>query len=345
MSKTIKNLFYKNLTYEKMLQAYERSIKNKTKKKEVLIFSIDLETNLWNIINQLKKGIYQMGEYKTFVINEPKERVIKALPLRDRIVQQWYIYEFIKPYVMQRFISDTFACIDNRGTHSAVAKVQKYMQQMKRRYNKYYILKCDIKGFFHNIDKTILLNIMLNMISDKKLLVLTKKFIFADENKGIPIGNYTSQYFANIYLDVLDHYIKEQQKIKYYVRYMDDFVILLESKEEAKKIMGIIEEFLKTRLKVELNKKSKYYPNKLGINFCGYIIYETHKLLKIRSKKQIKKKIKLWNKLNSIERLNEHKMLLEWNSFVAHAGHANSFLFKQKMYKKIDRKDIITKKI
>ncbi|HOO67814.1 MAG TPA: reverse transcriptase domain-containing protein [Bacilli bacterium] len=341
MSKTIKNSFNKNLTYEKMLKAYERALKNKASKKDVLKFNVDLETNLWNIINELKKGTYKMGKYKTFKIYEPKERLIKSLPFKDRIVQQWYIYEFIKPYFMKRFIIDTFACIDNRGTHSAVNRVQEYMRYMQKEYKKYYILKCDIKGFFYNIDKNILFKIMLDVIIDRKLLNLTKLFIFDEEEKGIPIGNYTSQYFANIYLNILDHYVKEKLKIKYYVRYMDDFIIFTDTKEKALNVMKAIKSFLNKKLKLELNKKSKYYPNKLGINFCGYIVYETHKLLRKGSKIQIKKRIKVWNKLSNKNMLNEHRMLLEWNSFMAHASHANSYKFISKIYNKIDRNDFL----
>lgn len=122
---------------------------------------------------------------------------------------------------MNKFISTTCACIDVRGTHYAVRLTQKYMRTMKRKYHNYYILKLDIKKYFYSIHKDILYNIMCEYISDRRLLELTYKFIYDnDEKVGIPIGNYTSQYFANIYLDKLDKYIKEKLKIKYYVRYM-----------------------------------------------------------------------------------------------------------------------------
>ncbi len=342
MSKTMKNMFYENLTFEKMLKAHERSIKNKKNKRDVLKFNMDLETNLWNIINKLKNEKYSIGKYKTFTVYEPKKRVIKSLPYVDRVIQQWYIYEFIKPFFVKRFISNTCACIEKRGTHYAVDKAQKYMRIMKRKNEKYYILKCDIKNFFYSIDKDILFNILKKAITDKKILHLTEIFIFDSEDTGIPIGNYTSQYFANIYLDILDHFIKEKLKVKYYVRYMDDFILLVNSKNDAKRFKKIIEEFLNKNLNLELNNKSNYYPNKSGINFCGYIIYETHRLLRKRAKIQMKKRINLWNKLNSFNKLNENKMILEWNSFLAHFKHANSYNFILKMYNKIDRKDLIS---
>ena len=210
--------------------------------------------------------------------------MVKSLPFVDRIVQQWYIYEFIKPYIYKRFIDDTCACIDKKGTHYAVNKVEKYMRLMKRKYNKYYILKCDVKKFFYSIDKEILFKIMQDIISDKKILNLTYQLIYDGDEKGIPIGNYTSQYFANIYLNVLDYYAKQELKVKYYVRYMDYFIILVNSKETAKELKKNIEEFLLKRLNLNLNTKSRYYPNKMGVNFCGYRIYETHRLLRKRAK-------------------------------------------------------------
>ena len=116
----------------------------------------------------------------------------------------------------------------------------------------------------------------------------------SEEIIGIPIGNYTSQYFANIYLNELDHFVKETLRIKYYVRYMDDFVILTKDREEAKEIFLKISNFLNEFLSLELNKKSKYYPSALGVDFCGYKIFETHVLLRKRSKKDIRKKIKIY---------------------------------------------------
>ena len=222
MSKTIKNCFNEKLTFENLLEAHNRAGLNKTNRYELLKFNVDLETNITNILVSLKNRTYKLGKYKTFTIYEPKERIIKCLPYKDRIVQQWYVYEFIKPYILPRLINTCCACIDGKGTHYAVKLTQKYMRIMKREYEEYYILKLDIKKYFYNIDKDILYNIMSEYISDKLLLDLTRKFIYDnDESVSIPIGNYTSQYFANIYLDKLDKYIKEELKVKYYIRYMD----------------------------------------------------------------------------------------------------------------------------
>ncbi len=336
MCKTIKKSFALKLTFDNLMSAYERASKNKGNKKDLLSFNIDLETNIVNLLNELKNNKYKQGKYRTFTIYEPKERVIKVLPFKDRIVQQWYIEEFIKPFIVPRFIYTNCACIESKGTLFAVNITQKYMRKMKRICNDYYVLKCDIKKYFYNIDKDILFNIMKKYITDKRLFELTGIFIYEDDlDIGIPIGNYTSQYFANIYLNELDKYVKEELKIKYYIRYMDDFIILLKTKEECKKIKDKIEHYLNNELKLELNIKSRYYPSKMGINFCGYIIYETHKLIRKRSKNKVKRSIKVWNKLYSLNKLDKFKIILSWNSFIGYFKHANSHNFTVKMFKSL----------
>ena len=139
MSKTIKNSLYSKLTFDNLLKAHQRASVSKNNCLDLLKFDIDLETNLHSILKSLKDGTYKLGKYRVFTIYEPKERIIKSLPYKDRIVQQWYIYEFIKPYIMNKFISTTCACIDGRGTHYAVKLTQKYMRAMKRKYHNYYI--------------------------------------------------------------------------------------------------------------------------------------------------------------------------------------------------------------
>ncbi len=342
MCKSIKKQFYNKLTYLKLLEAHDRAKQGKTNKKEVILFEMDLETNVMNLYRNLKNGTYKMGKYREFTIYEPKERIIKALPYVDRIVHQWYIEEFIKPFIVPKFVTSSFACLENKGTHAAVKTLQKYMRLMKKKNPDYYVLKCDIKKYFYTINKNILFNIMKSYISDKKLLQLTEIFIFDNNDvKGIPIGNYTSQFFANIYLDKLDHLIKDKLRVKYYVRYMDDFVLLLNNKEEAKQILKEITEFLEKKLDLELNKKTRYYPNKLGIDFCGYKIYDTHIKIRKRSIVKIKRKIKVWNNLYAQDKLDFHNFLLCFNSFKGHIKHGNCYNLYNKLVSTIDFKELL----
>lgn len=335
MPKKIKNEFYKNLTFEKILQAHMRAKKHKSYKSEVINFEFNLENNIINLISHLKNGTYKIGKYSTFRIYEPKERIIQSLPYKDRIVHQWYVEEFIKPHIVPKFINTSFACMENRGTHKAVQEVQKQMRIAKRIYGDFWILKCDIKKFFYSINPYILFTIMKKYISDKPLLNLTKLFIFnesfSQESIGIPIGNYTSQFFANIYLNELDQYVKRTLKLKYYTRYMDDFILILSSKKECISIKKRIESFLNQTLKLELNAKSRYYPHKMGVNFCGYRIFTTHKLLRLSSKKKIKRNIKKWNQQYKNKTLNFNQALLSINSWLGHSSHCNSYKLQNKV--------------
>ena len=220
MPKTIRNCFFKNLTFEKLMNAHLRARKNKSYKKDVILFEFDLENNVINLLNSIKSGNYKMGEYYSFKVFEPKERIIHSLPYRDRIVHQWYVEEFIKPYILPKFINSSFACIPGRGTHSANNYIQRQMRIFKRNYGDFWILKCDVKKFFYNIDPDILYNIMCRYIQDPYLLRFTNQLIYDGRDVigpvGIPIGNYTSQFFANIYLNELDQYVKRELKVKFY---------------------------------------------------------------------------------------------------------------------------------
>lgn len=335
MPKKIKNCFYKNLTFDKLLKAHQRARKHKSYKHSVIKFELNLENNIVNLLNNIRNWNYHIGEYYNFVIYEPKERLIKALPYIDRIVHQWYIEEFIKPYIIPRFISTSFACLSDKGTHKAVKCVQKQMREFQKNNENFWILKCDIRKFFYSIDPYILFDIMKKYIADKALLKFTWLIIFdgrpPGDNVGIPIGNYTSQFFANIYMNELDQFVKRELKIQYYVRYMDDFILLLPTKKDCINIKKIIEEFIESKLHLSLNNKSKYYPCKMGVNFCGYRIFPTHILLRNSSKKKIKKNVKKWNNLYANQILDVGKALQSLNSWLGHSSHCNSYKLQNKI--------------
>lgn len=190
MSKSIKIKFDDALTFERMLLAYERTSITKRNSKEAISYSIDLETNITNLYTSIKKGTYKIGKYKEFIIYEPKMRKIRALSYKDRIVHQWYVGEFIKPFFVPRFIEDTYACINGRGTHKAVDKLQKYMKIYYKKNPNFYILKCDVKKYFYTIDKAILFDILKRHMKEEKLIDFTYKMIYEDKNEkvGISIG-------------------------------------------------------------------------------------------------------------------------------------------------------------
>ena len=335
MPKRVNNIFYNKLKFKNMLLAYERAANGKYENKEVIAFEMDLACNITQILKQLYSGTYCVSGYREFRIYEPRRRVIQTLPFKDRVIQQWYVEEFIKPIFIPKFIEDTYAGINNRGVHKGVKKLNKYIYEYSKKNNDLYILKCDISGFFYSISKQKLFDIISRKVKDEKFLNLTRQLIYYNnEPVGIPIGNYSSQYFANIYLNELDHFVKEDLKIKYYVRYMDDFVLLAENREHAKVLLDSIKKYLDKKLGLQLNKKTNYFKMNQGVNFCGYKIYKDRILLSRENKKKIYIKVKKWNQLYDNKKINFKEVSMSLNSWIGHAQNADTCLLIKKVIKK-----------
>lgn len=293
MAKWIRNVYDKNLSYDKLMEAYNKSKGGKRLRKEVILFSMNVEENIQKLYEELKTGKYVHGKYSTFKVYEPKERIIEKASYRDRIVHRWVVDNILLPYYYNSFIKTTYACLKNRGMHKSVVDVQRGMRKMKGKYGEYWVLKMDVRKYFNSIDKKILYNILKRRIKDKKALWLIRQILLAQpRQKGLEIGNYTSQTFANIYLNEVDQYAKNELKLKYYYRYMDDTVILVRTKEEAREVLKKIKRFLFENLELELNDKTNIFKGKQGINFCGYKINEYRLKVRNKGKKKFKKKVK-----------------------------------------------------
>ena len=327
MPRTIRNVYEQAISFEKLLMAHKKARRRKREKKEIILFELNLESEILKIEKDLREGKYKPGEYKTFKIYEPKERIIMASPYKDRVIHQWYVENFIKPYFVPQFIVTSYAGIENRGMHKASKDVQKAMRSAKSKWKNYYILKMDVTKYFQNIDKRILWEILKRKMKDKKLLWLTREILLSTEGMvGLPLGNYTSQMFANIYLNELDQYVKHKLKCKYYYRYMDDMVIMCENKEIAKDSLNNMTKFLKENLKLTLNSKTRIFKDIQGVNFCGYKINE--KRLKIRhtSKCRMKRKLKRYTrqlKEGKIKLPEIQRSIAGWLGYVKHADSYN----------------------
>jgi len=327
MPKTIKNVYDNALSFEKLLKAHKKARCGKREKKKVILFELILEQQLLILEKQLKNGTYKHGEYTKFKIYEPKEREIMASEYKDRVVQQWYVENFIEPYFVPQFISTSYAGIKGRGMHKASKDVQRAMRSAKAKWKNYYILKMDIKKYFQNIDKRILWEILKRKIKDRKLLWLTREILLSTEGMlGLPLGNYTSQMFANIYLNELDQYIKHKLKCKYYYRYMDDMVIICKNKDIAKNLLNKITIFLKLNLKLTLNSKTRIFKDIQGINFCGYKINERRMKIRHTSKCRMKRKLKKYTnqlKEGKITLTEIQRSIAGWLGYVKHADSYN----------------------
>ena len=293
MARTLRNEFDKKLTYENLLKAHMQSRQNKACRKDIILFDLKKEEYIRYLYEELKNGTYKHGKYTVFYVHEPKLRKIQKSRYIDRIVHRWVVDNFLYPVFISKFIYTSYACIRGKGMHKACLDAQKAMKHCKNIWGEYYILKMDVKKYFQNVNKDKLCSIISKKVKDEKLMWLLKEIIYSNEGiTGIPIGNYTSQIFANIYLNELDQYIKRVLKVKYYFRYMDDSVIFVRTKEEAKEILKNITIFLKEELFLELNSKTQIFKSKQGINFCGYKINEYRLKLRTRGKKKLKRKVK-----------------------------------------------------
>lgn len=293
MPKTIRNQFDKYLTYEKLLEAHKKARKGKNRKPELIKFNLKQEEYIMWLYTQLKNGTYKHGGYVEFYVTEPKLRKIEKSRYIDRIVHTWIAENFLLKYFATQFIPTSYACIRNKGMHRAAFCVQKYMKKAKQKWGEYYIIKTDVAKYFNSINKRILVEILGRKIKDPKLMWVINEILFAQKReKGLEIGNYTSQIFANIYLNEVDQYIKHDLKIRYYVRYLDDSILIVQTKQEAKQILEFVRTFLKEKLELDLNDKTQIFKGKQGVNFCGYKINEYRLKIRDRGKRKLKLKVK-----------------------------------------------------
>lgn len=333
MPKTIRNKYEECVSFEKLLLAHKKARRGKREKRDVIIFELKLEQELLELEKQLKECTYKPGKYRQFKVYEPKERLIMAASYRDRIVHQWCVENFIKPYFVTQFINTTYAGIEGRGMHKASKDVQKGMRSAKFKWNNYYILKMDIAKYFQNIDKRILWEILKRKIKDRKLLWLIREILLSTEGmKGLPLGNYTSQMFANIYLNELDQYSKHILKCKYYYRYMDDIVILCKNKEQAKEWLQAITIFLETKLKIQLNSKTRIFKDIQGVNFCGYKINEKRMKIRHTSKCRMKRKLKRYTKLLKQGKITLPEIQRSIAGWLGYVKHADSYNLRKSMF-------------
>lgn len=333
MPKTIKNVYDSAVSFKNLLLAHKKARRGKREKRNVIIFELKMEQELLELYKQLKNCTYKHGKYREFKVYEPKERVISAASYKDRVVHEWYVQNFIKPYFVPQFIDTSYAGIEGKGMHKASRDAQKAMRSAKSKWNNYYILKMDVTKYFQNIDKRILWQILKRKIKDRKLLWLTREILLSTEGMiGLPLGNYTSQMFANIYLNELDQYVKHKLKCKYYYRYMDDMVIMCKNKEIAKDILNEITKFLEDNLKLSLNSKTRIFKDIQGVNFCGYKINEKRMKIRHTSKCRMKRKLKRYTKQLKEGKITLPEIQRSIAGWLGYVKHADSYNLRKSMF-------------
>lgn len=328
--KKIGNLYEQVISESNIELAFNNAKKGKSHYKEIKIIEKDKEKYLNELRNLLIQENFKNSEYEIFEKQcGAKKRMIYKLPFYpDRIIHHC-IVQILQPIWMNIFIRDTYSTIPGRGIHDGVKRIKKALQNKEETK---YCLKFDISKFYPSINNNILKESIAKKIKDKKLLKLLN--IIIDSTQGIPIGNYISQWFGNLYLAYFDHYCKEILKCKYYFRYCDDIVILSKSKDKLKTKFRKIESYLSEKLQLIIKPNWQIFPvDSRSIDFLGYRFFHTHILIRKQIVKNFKRKIK--NNKATIQTESAY-----WGWF----KHANTHNLTTKYFKNESRKNTIKKR-
>jgi retron-type reverse transcriptase len=341
MKKETTNGYEELCSYENLLFAFQRARKGKILKDYVINFEKNLEENLKKLRIELLMQTYKPASLKTFILRDPKTRKISKSDFRDRIIHH-AICNIIEPNFDKKFISDSFANRLRKGSINAIKRFDYFKRKISRNNTrKCFILKADIKKYFDNVDHNILINILKRSIEDERIIWLIKTILknykTKEIGKGMPLGNLTSQFFANIYLNELDQFVKHKLKAKYYIRYVDDFVILNNSPKILKFYKEKINNFLETKLDLELHPdKTKILKLEKGINFLGFRIFYHHKLLSKKNIKKFERNIKKLQKEYSQNEINREKIIEKIDGWIIYAKNANTHKYCKKLTSNIN---------
>jgi len=296
--------YEKIISVENLLLAWEEFIRGKRNREDVQEFQLHLMDNVLSLHAGLWNKNYKHGDYHAFNISDPKPRSIHKATVRDRLLHH-AIYRILYPGFDKKFIHDSYSCRVNKGTHKAINRFRQMFRKVSKNNTRTcWVLKCDIKKFFANIDHEILKNILSKTVFDTDTLWLLGRVIdsfnashiyaIADMCKrGLPLGNLTSQLLVNVYMNEFDQFIKRELKIKYYIRYADDFVILSEDKNKLSLILQYIVVYLKKELKLDLHPDKVFIKTlACGVDFLGWVHFPKHRILRTTTKRRMLKNMK-----------------------------------------------------
>ena len=328
MPKTARNLWNHILEWENLLVAAKEASRNKRYRNEVMRFNARLEENLLRIRHLLRSKEWRPGPYRQFYVFEPKRRLIHAPSFGDRVVHHALVQQ-IGPYFERRFIEQSFACRVGKGTHAASDYLTGMLRAAEAKWPSVYVLKADVTKYFYSIDHEILLRIVARTIGDKDVLELLRVLVTQcgciEGNRGLPLGALTSQLLANVYLDQLDHHVKDAMGVRCYVRYMDDFVILHQDKQELWRILAEIRDYLTWELHLTLNSKTRVFPASQGVDFAGYRHWSGYKLPRKRNVRRAKKRFAGLSRCYANGRVNLNTVHCCVSSFVGYMRHCKGW--------------------
>jgi len=320
------HIFHNIISVKNLLSAWREFLRGKRRRKDVAEFSLNLTDNILALHHELIDKTYRHGPYHAFKINDPKPRDIHKAEVRDRLLHH-AIYRILYPRFDRIFIFDSYSCRFNKGTYRAMDRFRQYARIVSRNHTRTaWVLKCDVRKFFASIDHATLKDVLKRRIKDENILWLFDEIIdsFHTENKlgvGLPLGNLTSQLLVNVYMNEFDQFLKRELRVRFCVRYSDDFVIVHENKLHLENLLPAISDFLETRLHISL------HPNKIfiktfssGIDFLGWAHFPHHRTLRTATKRRISK------------RLCQNQSEETKNSYLGLLDHGNTYKLKRKLF-------------
>ncbi|MEK7187336.1 MAG: reverse transcriptase/maturase family protein [Patescibacteria group bacterium] len=312
--------------------AWREFLKNKRGRQDIEQFSIHLTDNILALHRELVDKTYRHGPYTAFRINDPKPRDIHKATVRDRLLHH-AIYRILYPYFDPKFIFDSYSCRRVKGTHRAINRFREYARKVSHNHTRtVWVLKCDIRKFFATIDHGILDGILKRRVEDEDIVGLLREVVrsFHTSGKpgvGLPLGNLTSQLLVNIYMNEFDHFLKRELKIKYCVRYADDFVILHESRRYLEEVLPKISDFLETRLKLSLHPDKVFIKTiASGVDFLGWVHFSHHRVPRTSTKRRI---------FRNLDKNPREESLVSYRGFL---GHGNTYELHKEISKRYDQK-------
>lgn len=309
-------------SWKSLLHSYSRTQEGSRKfKTESMEFRPYYLSHIKELQNELARGVYIPGDYIEFKVFEPKERLIYAPRLRDKIVQ-FSVHKVLQDIYRPIFHRHSYACLTGRGHHRAAKQVQQNLYHNPGGW----IVKLDIAKFFYSVDRGILKELLAKHVACHNLLNLLYTIVDSAPGEiGIPLGNVTSQDFANIVLNPVDHFVTRFLNVKHYVRFMDDMVWVVETKSEAKETLERTQEFLQETLLLSTNEKTKIFPVRQGVNAYGFKIYRTHMEVREESKKGMKRRMKAMDAKVREGTMTAKEVQQCVNSWLGHAKHGDCY--------------------
>lgn len=345
--RTYRHLYAHIYDFENLHQAYTAARRAKRMKRTVMRFEQRVEEQLLQLQDELQQQTYRPGAYHHFYIYEPKKRKISAAPFRDRVVHH-ALCNLIMPIWERKFIHDSYACRVGKGTHRAINRCTQWVRQYR------HVLQCDIAKFFPTIDHAILLDILSRTITDPQVLWLCRQIIASGAGvldserairwcagddlfaplrpQGLPIGNLTSQFWGNVYMNELDQFVKRELKCRAYVRYADDFLLFSDNKALLHTWHSELRAFASEQLRLHLHEhKTQVYPTRTGVPFLGFRHFPTHRRLKRENVVRFRRRLRAMRQACAQGWVSSTQVDASIQSWCAHAAHGNTYRLRTQM--------------